>query len=121
MIVGSAAEGQILHPVTQQERAARFAQKAVTVVITGLNTNDTAYALERRLFDSGHACTVFNGQSWDDRTQGVVEQINNAGIICLCTLNSMPAEPGAQTIVVSTEEMNVEQIFSKLKDEGILL
>ena len=32
----------------------------------------------------------------------------------------MPGEPDTQTIVVSTEEMNVEQIFSKLKDEGIL-
>ena len=120
MIVGSAAEGQI-HPVTQQERAARFAQKAMTLVIIGPNNNDTAYGLERKLFDSGHASTVFNSQSWDDRTQDVVEQIKNAGIICLCTLDSMPVGSDTQTIVVSTEEMNVEQIFSKLKDEGILL
>ena len=120
MIVGSAAEGQTLNPVTQQERAARFAQKAMTVVIIGPDNNDTAYGLERKLFDSGHASTVFNSQNWDDRTQDIVGQINHAGIICLCTLDSMPGEPDTQTIVVSTEEMNVEQIFSKLKDEEIL-
>ncbi len=120
MIVGSAAEGQTLHRVTQQERAARFAQKAITVFITGLNNSDTAYALERKLFDSGHASMVFNGKSWDDRTQDIVKQINNAGIICLCTLDSMPAKPDSQAIVVSTDEMNAEQIFSKLKDQGIL-
>ena len=50
MIVGSAAEGQTLNPVTQQERAARFAQKAMTVVIIGPDNNDTAYGFGAKTF-----------------------------------------------------------------------
>jgi len=121
MIVGSATEGQTLRRVTQQERAARFAQKAATVLIVGPNNHDTAYALERKLFDGGHASTVFSSQHWDDRTQDIVEQINNAGIICLCTLEKTPADPNHQIIVASSENMDVEQIFSILKNNGVLL
>ena len=50
--------------VTDEEREARFGQRGVTVLITGLTGSGkrlVAHALERRLFDSGRACTLLDG------------------------------------------------------------
>ena len=52
--------------VTQQERAARFGQRPVTIMLTGLTgvgKTSIAYALERRLFDAGRAAAVLDGQN----------------------------------------------------------
>ncbi|MDG2409890.1 MAG: sulfate adenylyltransferase subunit CysN [Pirellulales bacterium] len=50
--------------VTDEEREARFGQRGATVLITGLTGSGkrlVAHALERRLFDSGRACTLLDG------------------------------------------------------------
>ena len=50
--------------VTDKEREARFGQRGATVLITGLTGSGkrlVAHALERRLFDSGRACTLLDG------------------------------------------------------------
>ena len=52
--------------VTPEERRARFGQQPVTILLTGLagaGKSTLAYALERRLFDMGRACTVLDGQN----------------------------------------------------------
>ena len=90
--------------VTAPERAARFGQQPVTVLLTGLTGSGKttlAYALERRLFEMGRAATVLDGQnmrrgiskdlgfSADDRSENlrrsaeVAKLINDAGLICL--------------------------------------
>jgi bifunctional enzyme CysN/CysC len=90
--------------VTAEERAARFGQTPVTVLFTGLpgaGKTSLARAIERRLFDSGHAVTVLDGQamrqgisrdlgfSADERSENlrrsaeVARLFNEAGIICL--------------------------------------
>ncbi len=90
--------------VTLAERAGRFSQTPVTVLFTGLagaGKSTTAYALERRLFDLGHAVTVLDGQNLrrgisrdlgftvDDRSENlrrtaeVAKLMNDAGLICL--------------------------------------
>lgn len=121
MIVGTPVEQQSVRAVTQQERAARFAQKAIALLITGPEKNNVAYALERKLFDTGHASTVLESQSWDDRTKQVVEHINHAGLICLCTLAETAPELQTPNLIISTDDMDAEQIFSKLKEDGVLL
>ncbi|MDZ4659700.1 MAG: sulfate adenylyltransferase subunit CysN [Bythopirellula sp.] len=90
--------------VTLAERAGRFSQTPVTLLFTGLagsGKSTLAYALERRLFDMGHAVSVLDGQNMrrgisrdlgftvDDRSENlrrtaeVAKLMNDAGLICL--------------------------------------
>ncbi|MCH5374812.1 MAG: adenylyl-sulfate kinase, partial [Planctomycetes bacterium] len=90
--------------VTAAERQARFGQRPATVLLTGLTgggKTTLAYAVERRLFDSGRASTVLDGQnlrlgisrdlgfSSEERSENmrrgaeVAKLINEAGLICL--------------------------------------
>jgi bifunctional enzyme CysN/CysC len=93
--------------VSGEERAARFGQKPVTLLLTGLpgaGKTTTAYALERRLFDEGRSATVLDGQNirmglsrdlgfGDEgrsenvrRAAEVAKLINRAGLICIVAL-----------------------------------
>jgi bifunctional enzyme CysN/CysC len=92
--------------VTAEERAARFGQKPVTVLLTGLpgsGKTSLAKAIERRLFDAGHAVTVLDGTgmrqgisrdlgfSADERSENlrrsaeVARLVNDAGLLCLAS------------------------------------
>lgn len=93
--------------VTTEEREARYGQKPVTVLFTGLpgaGKTTTAYALERELFDMGRSAMVIDGQNFriglsrdlnfsrDDRSENmrraaeVAKLMNKAGMICLLSL-----------------------------------
>ena len=99
--------------VTPEDRAARFGQTPVTVLFTGLpgaGKTSLARAVERRLFDAGHAVTVLDGQgmrqgisrdlgfSADERSENlrrsaeVARLFNDAGIICLAAFVAPDAE-----------------------------
>ncbi len=90
--------------VTEAERAARFDQRPVTLLLTGLTASGKttlAYALERRLFDIGKACAVLDGQNMrqgisrdlgftaEERSENlrrsaeVAKLMNDAGLICI--------------------------------------
>lgn len=91
-------------PVTSDEREARYGQKPVTVLLTGLpaaGKTPIANAIERMLFDRGRAVAVIDGQnmrrglsrdlgfSVDDRSENVrraaevAKTLNNAGLITI--------------------------------------
>jgi bifunctional enzyme CysN/CysC len=91
--------------VSLADREQRFAQRGVTVLLTGLTGSgkaSIAYALEKRLFDAGRAVTVLYGQNMrqglcrdlgftaDDRSENlrrsaeVAKILNDAGLICIC-------------------------------------
>ena len=90
--------------VTSAERAARFGQLPLTVLLTGLpgsGQETIAYALERRLFDMGRAVTVLDAREMRAtiskglgftaaersnlrRATDVARFINEAGQICIC-------------------------------------
>ena len=95
---------QAFSQVTEVERKARFGQEPGTVLLTGLSgsgKSTVAYALERRLFDAGRACTVLDGQnmrlgiskdlgfSAEERSENlrraveVAKLMNDAGLICI--------------------------------------
>ena len=57
MITGDASVEE-WSQVTAEERATRFSQTASVIVLSGNNAKQTAYHLERKLFDTGHAVTV---------------------------------------------------------------
>jgi len=92
--------------VTGRQRCARFGQKPVTILLTGLagsGKTTIAYALERRLFDLGRAPCVLDGQNMrlgisrdlgftaEDRSENlrrsaeVARLMNEAGLICVAS------------------------------------
>ncbi len=91
--------------VTAEEREARFGQKPVSLLITGLTGSgktSVAYALERRLFDMGRSSVVLDGVNMrrgltkelgftaEERSENlrrsseVAKLMNGAGLICIC-------------------------------------
>ncbi|MBS0209953.1 MAG: sulfate adenylyltransferase subunit CysN [Planctomycetes bacterium] len=91
--------------VTATEREARFGQKPVTLLLTGLTgagKTTLAYALERRLFEAGRTACVLDGEqmrrgisrdlgfSAGERSENlrrsaeVAHLMNDAGMICIC-------------------------------------
>jgi bifunctional enzyme CysN/CysC len=90
--------------VSTAERAGRFGHQPATILLTGLagaGKTTTAYALERKLFDMGHAVCVLDGQnmrrgisrdlgfSVSDRSENLrrsaeaAKLLNDAGLICI--------------------------------------
>lgn len=90
--------------VTSEEKMARFGQKPATILLSGLTGSGKttlAYALERRLFAEGRACTVLDGENLrrgisrdlgftaDERSENlrrgaeVARLMNEAGLICI--------------------------------------
>ena len=116
MITGAADSSRDLSRVTAEERAARFAQQAVTVWIEGSDNQISAYQLERKLFDSGHAATVLEEV---EAPQIIAEQIVHAGLICLCPVSTAPPAD-QQNLVFSTSEMSAAEMLSALKADGLL-
>ncbi|SEI59202.1 adenylylsulfate kinase /sulfate adenylyltransferase subunit 1 [Azotobacter beijerinckii] len=104
--------GQLAH-VAAEERAARFGQQPATVLFSGLSgagKSTLAYAVERKLFDSGRAVYVLDGQNlrhdlnkglpldragraenWRRAAQ-VARQFNEAGLLTLAAFVAPDAE-----------------------------
>ena len=104
--------GQLAH-VSTEERATRFGQQPATVLFSGLSgagKSTLAYAVERKLFDSGRAVYVLDGQNlrhdlnkglpqdragrtenWR-RAAHVARQFNEAGLLTLAAFVAPDAE-----------------------------
>ncbi|MFQ5585317.1 MAG: sulfate adenylyltransferase subunit CysN [Thermodesulfobacteriota bacterium] len=99
--------------VSPKERSIRYGEEAKTILLTGLTCagkTTLAYALERRLFDSGRAVTVLDGENMrlgiskdlgftaEERSENmrraaeVARIINRAGLICICAFVAPSAE-----------------------------
>ena len=110
--------------VTSDEREARFGQKAVSLLLTGLTGSGKttiAYALERRLFDMGRAAVVLDGVNMRRgltkelgftaeeksenlrRSSEVAKLMNGAGLICVCAFVA-PSEDVRQKAAQSVGE-----------------
>ncbi|MDP1772175.1 MAG: sulfate adenylyltransferase subunit CysN [Methylobacter sp.] len=110
MITGSTGE-ESLQPVSPEERAARFSQKATAIALSGSAGKETAYQLERKLFDNGHAATVLETQN-----TSLIVAVKNAGLICLCIdYSANLADMG-----FDSDTQAVDDIYSALKDQKII-
>ncbi|MBP8237943.1 MAG: sulfate adenylyltransferase subunit CysN [Pseudomonas sp.] len=109
---GGSHHGELAH-VSTEERAVRFGQQPATVLFSGLSgagKSTLAYAVERKLFDSGRAVYVLDGQNlrhdlnkglpqdragrtenWR-RAAHVARQFNEAGLLTLAAFVAPDAE-----------------------------
>jgi bifunctional enzyme CysN/CysC len=108
MITGASSDLELSH-VSAEERAARFAQKAVSIALTGANKEQVAYQLERKLFDNGHATTVLTSDLAE-----AIEVVKHAGLICLCTENDLC------DLSFDTDKVSLNEIHLTLKDKNII-
>ena len=110
MITGGTEE-EIQQPVSADERAARFSQTATAISLSGLSSNEIAYQLERKLFDTGHATTILETQDIS-----LIKAIKNAGLICICVNGSADLVD----IDFDTDKLSIDDIYSALKDKKII-
>ncbi|MBI2816091.1 MAG: sulfate adenylyltransferase subunit CysN [Acidobacteria bacterium] len=120
MIVGLAENAGRTRRVTPQERAARFDQKAITLWLSGHNAWKIAYRLERMLFDLGHAAVVLDDESASAHVASIAQALNNAGLICISTLNKPSAGQHHTTWSVNTDDLEAEQLLRMLQEERII-
>lgn len=112
MITGE-SDNEILSRVSAEERAARFNQKATTINLTGANSLDIAYQLERKLFDTGHATTVFEQQT--DNNDLLIAAVKNAGLICLLVNSNTNTD-----VSFDSDNQSIDDIYSALKQQKII-
>lgn len=112
MITGE-SDNEILSRVSAEERAARFNQKATTINLTGANSLDIAYQLERKLFDTGHATTVFEQQT--DNNDLLIAAVKNAGLICLLVNSNTNTD-----VSFDSDNQSIDDIYSALKQQSII-
>lgn len=110
MITGSTDEAS-LQPVSPEERAARFSQIATAIALTGSNSKEIAYQLERKLFDNGHASTVLETQNPE-----LIAAIKNAGLICLCVDYSADLTD----MGFNTDAQAIDDIYAALKEQKVI-
>ncbi len=103
-----------LQPVSPEDRAARFGQKTTIILLKGHKAHETAYLLERKLFDNGHAATVV--ETLFSEPDEFAQLIKSAGLIALCVgLNYEAAD-----IEFDTEADSIDDIYAALKSEKII-
>ncbi len=113
MITGETGN-EDLPNVSKDERAARFSQKASAINLVGSTSQEIAYKLERKLFDTGHAATVLESQVAD--IDALILAIKNAGLICI----SLGEETELTDASFDCEGQSVEDIYSELKQQKII-
>ena len=110
MITGACDEQNLL-PVSTEERATRYSQKPTAIALNGVTSKDSAYLLERKLFDNGHATTVLETQN-----SALIVAIKNAGLVCLCVNYSADLAD----ISFNTDLQSLDDIYSALKEQKII-
>ena len=120
MIVGVAEEAGTARQVTSEERAARFGQKAVTLWLRGANASELAYQLERRLFDFGHAVAVLDDPSLASSAGLIANSLNQAGLVCLSTLEKPSGPEKAGDLSLDVGDMQVDDLLDLLHERSVL-
>jgi bifunctional enzyme CysN/CysC len=118
MILGKADEDSGARRVTAEERAARFGQKAITLWVTGQGRKEAAYALERLLFDRGHAAVVLDDEGLSGQAAVIAGQLNRGGLICICAIDGAGAPDQFRFAAESTTP---GQMLELLREDGVLL
>jgi hypothetical protein len=79
-----------------------------------------AYALERALFDLGHASVVLDDEGFGMELSRAARLVNHAGLLCLCPLELELIGDGGGHLVLSVEKKSVADLVATLREEGFL-
>jgi bifunctional enzyme CysN/CysC len=109
MIVSGASDSDI-NPVSEQDRIARYGQKAITIRLTGDKKQEIATQLERRLFDMGHACLLLDAQQAE-----LAAVINQAGLICLVV-----AETNCAALTLNCDTLSLDEIEQQVAEQAFI-
>ncbi|MFA5982602.1 MAG: sulfate adenylyltransferase subunit CysN [Methylococcaceae bacterium] len=99
-------------PVSINERSARFSQLAIAITLSGQQAYETAFQLERRLFDNGHAVTVLESQ----QNEACIQRLKHAGLICL----SVNLHAVYSDIEFDCDTLAIDSIYNALKEQKII-
>ncbi|PPD31367.1 MAG: hypothetical protein CTY19_14385, partial [Methylomonas sp.] len=102
-------------------------QTAAIIALTGSNAKQLAYHLERKLFDTGHACTVLEQISATttgavlapevmQSNEALAEAIKNAGLLCLC----VDSQPAATDMRFDCNQYSIDEMYAALKNRGVI-
>ncbi len=116
MIVGAGDNTEIC-PVSIDERTARYGQKAFTAWLTGENNRKIARQLERRLFDVGHICAVFEQNDLGGNLEEISQLINQAGLICLCSVEHGIDCNRDNSAVFDCDKKSADEIYTYITDQ----
>ncbi|MEO1618603.1 MAG: sulfate adenylyltransferase subunit CysN [Planctomycetota bacterium] len=133
----SSTDPSTVSGVTAEERAARFGQKPATVLLTGLTGSGKTtigQALERKLFESGRAVSMIDGEqvrrglskdlgfSAEDRSENLrrsahlASTLNESGLICVASFVA-PSEDVRQKVakVIGEDRFVVVHVATPLE------
>ena len=120
MIVGPAQTTMQGARVSAEERISRYSHKPVTLCHAGQNRREWAIALERRLFDLGHACVYLEGDGASvDLVRGAA-LLNHAGVLVMTDLDYQTLGEGGRHVEMPASLLEVDEQIQWLLKEGIL-
>jgi len=120
MITGLSEGSEAGRPVTPEERAIRFGQKAALVQLLGASGKDLAYRLERRLFDTGHAATVLDPDQLPEISENVAQALTHAGLIVLWPQTGGGITKTPEAVRIEADRTGLDQALQILKSEQII-
>jgi sulfate adenylyltransferase large subunit len=108
MIVGEAQDGEgDAHPVSAEEKAARFGQKPAVVAINAANAEDVALKLDRRLFEMGRVSSIASAEN--------AELLKAAGLVALVAGGADGAD-----ISLAADQESLDSLIAELQEKGII-
>lgn len=122
MIEGIASQqGEIeIKPVSGGDRAARFGQRPTTLWFLGQNNLQLAQHVERKLFDSGHPSSLITQPKEIQDCINTAEILTEAGLIALCVCAQNPTVADDRNFILSSNELNADDIIRLLKEKQII-
>jgi len=120
MISGSVSDQQAYAPVSPEQRAARFSQSAVVIVLTGQHSTTVAHNLERKLFDAGHACVVVDDPLDSATADQLIAILNNAGLISIFSGEQLSQFTEAAYQFACADNLDASVIVEQLNRDGVL-
>jgi bifunctional enzyme CysN/CysC len=119
MITGAANDAEA-HPVSMDERIARYGQHAFTAWLTGNNNLQAAQVLERQLFDSGHVSIVLNIDNIEGNIEEISALVNESGLICICCVTDAPNKIRENSAIFNCENESTDNILTQISDKAHL-
>ena len=120
MIDGPISDENSIQSVSAAERASRYAQQPVIILLNGKHCQATAEQLERKLFDAGHASAVLDSSDNHDALELTLSTLLNSGLVCIL---KNPESTPVQTTHIAfdcTDELNIYTILETLNKNGVL-